>query len=287
MITFNIIGAGRLGKNIAYALTTSGLGQLTAVCNHQLSSAKQAIELIGMGEAVENLTDLPPAELTFITTADDLITPIAAQLAQNFLIKKGSIVAHCSGVLTTAALMPLKTLNCQLGSIHPLKAFKQGLHPDSFKQCDCVIEGEAFAVKELTTLFQSLGAKLIALPAASKVLYHTAATMASNYLVTLAATTTELLKACGIEAGLAQQMIVRLMSGSLANVQQAKDIKQALTGPLTRGDLDTVNKHLQVLDSKSDHPSLTAIYRKFGIATLALTDLDETKKQAILAALIT
>lgn len=279
---FNIIGAGRLGKNLALALVNSRLAQLAAVCNSSLGSAEQAIQQIGSGFAVAHLTELPKVNLTFITTPDDLISSVALQLAQEKQIAVDSFVVHCSGVLNSTELTPLKTQGCHIASVHPLKAFrKENLDQNAFKHCDCVVEGDEPAVELLASLFKQLGATIIPIKANAKTIYHTAAVIASNYLVTLAATAAELLQDAGIEAKLAQQMIVNLMTSSLNNVQQASEVKNALTGPLARGDINTINRHLIALDS---HPA-DELYRHAALATLPMTDLDIELKKALSALL--
>lgn len=273
---FNVIGAGRLGKNIALALTNSGLAQLAAVCNTTLDSAEQAIQQIGSGFAVTQLADLPKVNLTFITTPDDLIYSIAEQLREQ--VSTDSFIVHCSGVLSSAELMPLKTRGCHIASLHPLKAFSEGnLDQRAFMHCDCVIEGDELAVELLTPLFTTLGARIIPIKADGKAIYHAAAVIASNYLVTLAATAADLLQEAGIEAKPAQQMIVNLMTSSLNNVQQASEIKNALTGPLARGDFNTISRHLKALKNCFANE----LYRHAALATLPITDLDTKLKSAL------
>lgn len=273
---FNVIGAGRLGKNLALALVNSGLAQLAAVCNTSLDSAEQAIQQIGSGFAVTSLAELPKVNLTFITTPDDLIFSIAQQLKEQ--VSSDSFIVHCSGVLSSAELMPLKTRGCHIASLHPLKAFSKGnLDQRAFMHCDCVIEGDELAVEFLSPLFTKLGARIIPIKADGKTIYHAAAVIASNYLVTLAATAADLLQEAGIEAKLAQQMIVNLMTSSLNNVQQASEIKNALTGPLARGDLNTINRHLKALKNCFANE----LYRHAALATLPITDLDAKLKSAL------
>ncbi|WP_019215637.1 Rossmann-like and DUF2520 domain-containing protein [Legionella tunisiensis] len=252
------------------------MAQLAAVCNTSFGSAEQAVQQIGSGFPVASLTELPKVNLTFITTPDDLIPSIALQLKEQ--VPVDCFVVHCSGVLSSAELMPLKTRGCHIASIHPLKAFsKANLDQHAFTHCDCVIEGDQLAVELLTSLFTKLGARIIPIKAGGKTIYHAAAVIASNYLVTLAATANDLLQEAGIEAKLAQQMIVNLMASSLNNVQQATAIKKALTGPLARGDLNTINRHLKALDNCF----ADELYRHAALATLPITDLDTELKSAL------
>ena len=188
-VKFNIIGAGRLGKNIALSLITHGDNQLVAVCNHNLASAAKAVRALGAGTAVNRLTDLPEVDLTFITTPDDLIADMAALLPAS-----SGVVVHCSGVLGSDVLAPLKKNGCHVASLHPLKAFREHhLQPDAFQNCDCMVEGDEYAVELLTRLFSGMRAQVLPIMAAKKSTYHAAAVMASNYLVTLAGCAIKLL----------------------------------------------------------------------------------------------
>lgn len=275
---FNIIGAGRLGKNIALALDSARLGQLETVCNKSLSSAKQAVNELGFGRAIDNLSGLAPAEFNFISCSDDAIAQVAAELSQQGKQLKGSIIVHCSGVLASTELNPLKQQGCLIASLHPLKAFRAGqLDKDSFRACICVMEGDEPALTKLSELFSALGARLISIKAENKACYHAAAVFASNYLVTLAAIASDLWVDAGIPAPTARQMGLELMASSFNNLQQSQSIKEALTGPLSRGDLKTIEKHLQALAD----PSVKNLYQAAALATLPLTSLDNKTQREL------
>lgn len=275
---FNIIGAGKLGKNLALALVESGLGQLKNIANKHIASAKSVVNKLGSGSAVPHLHELAPVELTFITSPDDQIGLIAAELAAHKTIIPGSLVVHCSGVLASSELKLLQKQGCLIASLHPLKAFRAGLlDKEMFRGCDIVLEGDKTAVAQLSTLFSKLGARLIPIQVSAKVNYHTAAVIASNYLVTLAATAMELFIDAGIEKPIARQMTENLMTSSLDNIKASATFAEALTGPLARGDLKTIERHLAALNT----PAIAALYRAAGIATLPLTTLKPSVKQSL------
>ncbi|WP_028389396.1 Rossmann-like and DUF2520 domain-containing protein [Legionella fairfieldensis] len=277
-MNFNIIGAGRLGKTLAYALINTGEIRLQAVCNEHFHQARLAIEHIGAGIAVSLLKDLPPVDLTFLTVNDDVISSLAKQLVKEKGITPGSIVAHCSGVLSSDALISLRNLGCQIASIHPLKAFKAGtLDKNAFKGCFCAVEGDEAAVDTLSLLFEKIGAKIIPIKPEAKTTYHAAAVIASNYLVTLAAAASELFEKAGVSGELSSQITTDLMQSSLVNIQQTPTLTEALTGPLLRGDLNTLRKHLDALEGTS----LKALYCTAALATLPLTYLSEEQKTRI------
>lgn len=151
-------------------------------------------------------------------------------------------------------------------------AFSQSqLNKEIFKGKECVAEGHTATLNLITQLFSALGTNIITVNTSQKPAYHAAAVIASNYLVTLAAKSTELLQQIGISQPLSRKIIDQLMHSSFANIQQAKTISDALTGPLARGDLSTVKLHLEAL-ANSDSLSL---YKAVGLASLSLTSLEE------------
>lgn len=276
---FNVIGAGRLGKNIAYALSSIKEITLDSICNQSMISSMQACNELGIGVAVSSLRELPPTEVTLICSNDDAIAPIVSALAQYSVLKPDSLVIHCSGALNSDVLSPLKEQDCFIASMHPLKAFKTGyLDVQAFNKVHCIIEGDLQACYWLNNTFEQLGAYPTSIQAKGKTSYHAAATIASNYLITLAHCCEELLLQAGMTKEQARDMICSLMQGNINNLQQTANITETLTGPLTRGDTRTVSQHLLAIKN----PLITELYKKAGLATLALTQLPEEKKQLML-----
>jgi predicted short-subunit dehydrogenase-like oxidoreductase (DUF2520 family) len=273
---FNLIGGGRLGKNVA--LATQSFASLQAVCNRDVQSANQCCLELSAGEAVAQIQDLHEVDLTWITCNDDSIEAVAHDLAQSSFLKPRSLVIHCSGVLSSVVLEPLKDRGCFIASVHPLKSFKKGyLDAQAFYGVNCVLEGDEQACHWLTTTFTSLGAHLIPIKSECKPLYHAAASMASNYLVTLAAKSEALLVKAGIPEEDASNMVYQLMQGTLNNVQETRPMIEALTGPLKRGDYKTLAMHLKAIED----PVLKDFYKIAGLATLSLIQLPEDLKQRI------
>ena len=273
LVRFNIIGAGRLGKNLALALMSHCENELVAICNLRLNNAITTVAELGSGIAVEKLADLPAVDITFITSPDHCIAGIAAQLTMS-----EGIVVHCSGALSSDVLAPLKKQGCSIASIHPLKAFrKNNLQSNALQDCDCVTEGDTLAVQQLTKLFTQAEARVIPIQADKKSTYHAAAVMASNYMVTLASCAVDLLLESGLSEEQAKNMTQALMDSSLKNLRDTPHIADALTGPLARGDVNTINQHLHAIKT----PHIDTLYRAAGLATLPLTHLDEEVLHAL------
>ncbi|STX27506.1 Uncharacterized conserved protein [Legionella beliardensis] len=276
---FNVIGAGRLGQNLAISLIKTGQASLQAIVSKQFINAKQACLAIKAGHAIACLTDLPPADLIFITTPDDIIAQIALELADKKLVLPGSIIVHCSGVLSSDILRPLQELGCFIANFHPLKAFRKTLlDPAAFSACDCAIEGDEYALNVLATLFNPLGANLVAINPHKKAIYHAAAVLAANHLVTLATQAIELFMAAGIKEQDAKQITTRLIQTSLDNIKHTTDLSAALTGPLVRGDIMTIAKHLKAQENLSTLP----LYKLLSLQSLSLTSLSAAKKELLI-----
>lgn len=276
----NIIGAGRLGKNLALALFQAQLISSFSICNRSLDSAQKVCQELGCGQAIANLEHLPAAELTWICCNDDAISDVVDTLVQYPVLKPQSLVIHCSGVQTSRLLQPLKQQGCFVASFHPLKAFKSNyLDAAAFQHVDCVLEGDAEVCSWLTHAFTQLEANLIAIEADTKVAYHAAACMASNYLITLAACSEELFLHAGINPQQSRQMMVNLMQGNLNNLLQTPHIAESLTGPLARGDLQTIALHLQAIEN----PEIKRLYQSAALSTLPLTQLSLETKEKIRA----
>ncbi|KTD44884.1 Rossmann-like and DUF2520 domain-containing protein [Legionella quateirensis] len=277
-MNYNIIGAGRLGKNLALALSTTQMLTLDSVCNRSFNSAQQACSEIKLGTAVNSLKQLPKTDVTWITCNDDSIESIVYQLIKDSVLKPDSFIIHCSGALNSELLSPLRELGCSVASFHPLKAFKSGyLNSLAFNQIDCVMEGDPAVCEWLHGIFSILGAHVIPIRSDAKIMYHTAATIASNYLITLAHTSEELLLQAGIPQHQARAMICNLMQGNINNLSKTSHIAESLTGPLCRGDIQTMSMHLKAIDN----PSIKELYKKAGLATLPLAQLPLENKEII------
>lgn len=275
---FNMIGTGRLGKNIALALSTANLASLQAVYNLHKESAEQSCHELGIGRPLDKIEDLPWANITWITCNDDSIASIVETLANLSLIKPGSFLIHCSGVFDSTLLAPLKKQGCSIASFHPLKAFKTGyVDAQAFQYTDCVIEGDEEVCTWLRSSFSQLGANILAIRPQDKAIYHAAACMASNYLITLATCSEQLFLKAGIPPKQARQMVCKLMQGNINNLQQNQPIAESLTGPLVRGDNKTLSLHLKAIEDSA----IKTFYKAAGLATLPLTQLTKEKKEIV------
>lgn len=276
--TVNIIGAGKVGINLGRAFIQQELAQIKSVYNLHFDKAITACKLMGAGEPLQNLALLAQTQVTWLTCSDDAIPDVVQQLLQSAKLPSGSFVIHSSGVLSSTALSPLREAGCLVGSAHPLKAFAPGIIADNaFADVHCVIEGDPAVCTWLTQTFQKLNAKVSTIQPEHKAMYHAGACIASNFLITLAFHAEQLFLKAGISKELSHAMVTQLMQGNLNNLQKTSSIKRALTGPMARGDLKTLELHLLAIDD----PLLTELYNTASRATLPVTALSDEQKNQI------
>lgn len=279
-LRLSIIGCGRLGKTLGFLLAKTKLVDVQEVVNLNKVSAEVAVAFIGQGSACASIKQLNPADVYLIATPDDSIEAMAQQLAkQALLFSKANVVFHCSGLLSSECLHSLAQLGCYTASIHPLFSFSKPIvDVEAFKGAYCAFEGNKLALKKLLPLFRAMDSQLFLIEKNHKALYHTASVFASNYLVTLASIAESCYKKADLSAKLAKKLTQALMVQTLSKIQCLDESSTALTGPLQRGDKNTLKKHLQALSPFSD---LACVYKSLARATLPLTPHEACLKKAL------
>jgi predicted short-subunit dehydrogenase-like oxidoreductase (DUF2520 family) len=234
--TINLIGSGRVGQTLGHLMAQTGACQVQDMLTRTAASAQLAVEFIGSGRAVANITDMQSADLWMLAVPDQQITPVAAALAQLEVVQPAALVFHCSGALGSKELQPLKDIGWQVASAHCLLSFA---NPESalkqFAGTPCALEGDAVAVSTLRPLFEQLGATCFELAAANKLAYHAGAVFATNFLPVLQHLAEQLWQHSGMPPALAQQLRTTLLTNAVNNIIQLGP-QGALTGPAARGD---------------------------------------------------
>ena len=280
-LLINMIGAGHLGQTIAHLLSKNPLVQIGAICNTSEASSSQAITFIGGGVYCPSIAQLPPADITFITTPDDLISSICEALSNNKQIKPQSTVLHCSGSLSSDVLLSVKEHHCYVASVHPMRSFANPeLSVKQYQGTYCAMEGDNDALCLLQDVFHSIGSITYLIDKTKKSLYHAAGVFASNYLVTLSQQALLCFKEAGVDNEIAMRIITTLMQSTVSNLTETLSPDTSLTGPIQRGDRSTVIKHLVSLKSP-----MKELYSLMGEATIPLTTHDNATKELLKEAL--
>lgn len=258
------IGAGTVGTALAYRLGQLGY-PVVAVASRSLASAERLAQRVGGCQAYASPQALAQAaDVVFLTTPDDAIAQVAGQVRW----RAGQVVVHCSGADSTDLLETAQAAGAMTGVFHPLQTFA------SVEQAIANLPGSTFALEgqaELLVLLREmaerLGCRWVVLQPQDKVLYHLAAVLASNYTITLTKLATDLWEIFGADAGEATRALLPLMRGTLKNIEEI-GIPGCLTGPIARGDLGTIRKHLSAMERSA--PWLLPVYRELGLQTIPI-----------------
>jgi predicted short-subunit dehydrogenase-like oxidoreductase (DUF2520 family) len=274
-LTINIIGAGRLGTALAYALSSRG-HSIAAIVSRRKAHARRAARLIGdkrtRALAQKELDQLPHADIIFITTPDDVIAEVAAQLATSLKLDrrgKSSTVLHASGALSSEVLSVLRARGFQTGSMHPLVSVSEPrAGAQSLQKAFYCVEGERAAVALARGIVRDLGGQSFSLDSRDKALYHAAAVMASGHVVALLDIAAGMLVRCGLSERRARAVLMPLVRSTVDNLSQSEP-KRALTGTFARADTATVLRHLDTLRAPGLRDAL-AVYILLGQHSLQL-----------------
>ncbi|MFC3909234.1 Rossmann-like and DUF2520 domain-containing protein [Legionella dresdenensis] len=278
MFSINIIGAGNLGKTIGRLLVSKKLAAVKGVWSRTPANTLTALEFIGEGATISHFSELPYADITFITTPDDFIDSTCAALAQQNHLNPGQAVVHCSGSLSSDILLPAAEAGCFTASLHPMRSFANpALSVQQFAGTYCALEGHPEAVDRLQSLFNQAQAITFFLDKDKKSLYHAAGVIASNYVVTLAKQAANCLHEAQVPEEVAMRLIVNLMRGTVTNLENTLSAEKSLTGPIQRGDIATIEKHLNAFTDLS----LKKLYAMLAQATLPLSSAPQERKEQI------
>ncbi|MBI4186298.1 MAG: DUF2520 domain-containing protein [Chloroflexi bacterium] len=262
MVKIGFIGAGIVGTALASGLGRRGYAVI-GTSSRSLASAENLARSVGGCRAFNNPQDVADiAEIVFITTPDDAIASVASRIRW----RTGQSVVHCSGAASTDLLEPARQAGARVGCFHPLQTFASvGQAIENIPGSTFALEAEEPLLSTLKDMAAALDGHWIELKADDKVVYHAAAVIACNYLVTLVKLATDLWQTFDVPRHQAIQALLPLLRGTMNNID-AVGIPQCLTGPIARGDAGTVRKHLDALQRAS--PDLLSAYRELGLQTI-------------------
>jgi predicted short-subunit dehydrogenase-like oxidoreductase (DUF2520 family) len=202
-----------------------------------------------------------------LTVPDDEVEQVTAELASSDVEWKDKFVFHCSGLLSSESLIPLEKKGAWTASIHPVQSFpRKKPKSHAFQDIYFSLEGKKNSLELAKKIVRQLDGKHFFIDAKNKPLYHTACSMASNFLVTLLDTAIELLEQAGLTKSEASQVLFPLVQGTLQSVKKF-DASSALTGPIVRGDERSIAQHIQALQK---FPQLRGLYLEIADRSLQI-----------------
>ena len=244
--TVSIVGAGRVGRALGRRLHELGWS-VGAVTGRSKSTARAAVRVIGAGQPLDDPTcQVLNSRVVLIATPDSAIEDIAKNLAR--LGGKewcGKVVLHTSGALDSSVLQPLAEMGAATGSMHPLQTFSHQNIPDLAK-CIFGIDGCPAALKAARKMIHQMDGVAVRLSGANKAAYHAAGSFACVYVLALMETATRLLMTQGFKRRQAMRALLPLTRQTLDNFERVGPLA-AWTGPLSRGDFSTIERHVKAL----------------------------------------
>lgn len=267
--TIGFVGAGRLAASLAAALSAAGY-PIRVVASRDRPSAATLASSLGTESAPADAV-VRACDLVFLTVPDSQIS----ELARSLPWRPGQSIVHCSGALGLDALAAASDHGATIGCFHPLQTFPSRTpEPLRFQGISCGIEAPEPLGQYLETLAADLGALSFRLEGVDRRLYHAAAVFMSNHLVALASAAARLWELAGLDSS-ARGAVSPLMLSAASNVATLP-LRDALTGPVARGDIATVQGHLAAL---AGAPDLRELYRALSAELLHL-DLNHSPETA-------
>lgn len=287
-INLCVIGAGRVGTTVSYTLAEKELPniKLKAISSRSMESLNRAKKILGSKAAGviftrENSKAVSLANCILICTPDDVINSVCSDIfkdkSKDF---KNYYAIHFSGSKSLEVLNSARAAGAEIASIHPLKSFA------SIEEAIKSLPGTIFGITYSSTeskkmaefLVKSLGGEIIEVENNKKPLYHAAACVASNYLVTLINYAVLIHKKMGIKPEDSLKGLMGLVEGTVSNIKKM-GTEKSLTGPIARGDVGTIKEHVKSFNeffSKED----SALYRMMGIETSKIAHQNKWIKES-------
>jgi len=221
--------------------------RMGVVTGRSISTARAAVRAIGAGQPKGSLThEVLNSRVVLITTSDSAIEGVATELAQLGGNEwSGRVVLHTSGSLDSRVLQPLADLGAATGSMHPMQTFSNQNIPD-LTNCIFGVDGSRAALQVARKMIHQLGGLAVRLSGANKAAYHAAGSFACAYVLTLMEAATRLLMAQGFKRRQAMRALLPLTRQTLDNFERVGPLA-AWTGPLSRGDFSTIERHVKAL----------------------------------------
>jgi predicted short-subunit dehydrogenase-like oxidoreductase (DUF2520 family) len=264
MPKLGFVGAGPVGTAFAVNLSQRSY-QIIGIFDIIREAAQRFASDVPGCQIYDQAQELADsADMVFITTPDDIIPKVADELKW----RAGQSAVHCSGASTVHSLDSAKEQGAMVGSIHPCQTFA------GREQAVTNLPGSTFAIEAeeplkttLTEIARALDGDWVYLTSEDKALYHAAACVACNYFYTLVKIATDLWQNFGKSTEEATKAYIPLLQGSVNNIANV-GFPGCLTGPIARGDVKTIQRHLDALQKYA--PDILPLYKEMGLKTIPI-----------------
>ncbi len=267
----NIIGCGQVGTALGYLLVHHCNLTLNCLLTTSLPSASKAHDFIGQGKPIADLSELTPANYYLIAVPDQKISDCSLALAATHIIKKGDMVFHCSGSISSEILTAVKTQGAITASLHPIKSFVDPhLSVNTFTGTYCGMEGDPQACEIISGWIKQLGGEILLLNPQQKQMYHAAFVIGCNYLAVLTELALRCLQHADINPATGTKALQSIMRSTLEQIF-IKGTSGGLSGPIARGEYEVVAKQLAVITQHD--PEIAALYKSLGKVAVELAQI--------------
>ena len=272
-----IVGSGSLATLLASALRKSGYG-ITEIISRDSARSRQRARRVAAkvgARAVTTQSATLEAALLWFCVPDREIRSAAASLSVR---ARGRVrfAFHSSGALTSHELDSLRKAGTAIASVHPLMTFVPGSHP-SVVGVPFAIEGDAAATRIARRIVRDLGGETFALPAARKAAYHAWATLTSPLFLALLVTLEDVARAAGLTREDSRRKSLPIIRQTLENYSRLGP-RRSFSGPIIRGDVETVAKHLAVLRKHSEARAVYVALARSALRSLPVRNRKELRK---------
>ncbi|MGH7603169.1 MAG: Rossmann-like and DUF2520 domain-containing protein [Gemmatimonadaceae bacterium] len=269
-----IIGPGHVGRGLFRAFRASGV-EVVGLHGKRPSGVATSTGALPMEMATANVVLVCVRDAQLDATVAEIIAA-----ASDGRIARGTAILHTSAIADPAGLRTLSDAEFPGGTFHPLVPFGDPeVSAEMLKRGWVGIDGDNAAKSASRRLAGHIGARTLEIPPGKKPAYHAAAVIASNFPVVLASVAGHLLHDIGIPDASAFQAVESLMNAALANMKQAVP-DDALTGPVVRGDAETIGRHVQALSS---YPAALDVYRALSSAAIDIAQYRGTDQKKLAA----
>jgi predicted short-subunit dehydrogenase-like oxidoreductase (DUF2520 family) len=244
--TITLVGPGNLARVLGLALHAAGYTIREIVSRDAPESRKRARALARQvgARAVSYAHAQLGADIIWLCVSDDAIFPTASMIASRN-VWKGKIALHSSGARSSRELEPLRRRGAAIGSLHPMQTFVRS-SPATLAGVSFAVEGDPTAVRVGRRIARDLGGSVFTIRPEAKVLYHVVGSFCSPMIVACLSMAERVAAAAGIPPAAAKRIMHPILRQTIANYL-AKGPAAAFSGPINRGDINTIQKHLKAL----------------------------------------
>jgi predicted short-subunit dehydrogenase-like oxidoreductase (DUF2520 family) len=264
-----IMGAGVVGTALAARLVRAAI-PVIGLHGRQTELTDTARAISGVVGSTGEIPDIiSESDIIIISVRDERIREVADRLVSEKRLRPNQVLLHTSGANAAATILAAARPHVRaVGTLHPLVSFADPrVAVEQMKEVAFGIEGDEPAKSHAKRLVRAMGARAVFLDAQNLPLYHAGAVLASNYVVALADMAQRLLVTAGVPQEQALPALIPLLMSVVQNLQQV-GLPGALTGPVERGDVSSVEQHLRILEQRA--PEMLELYRLVGRDVLRL-----------------